>query len=162
MGRMCEKGNQLGVHTFSHEAECIYCDSDTYYNDAMKTAEAIIQYTGVVPTVFRFPWGSANCYIQSYRSEVIARLQEKGLDYCDWNVSGEDSVGNPSAAQIIANIQKNYNKYNTPVLLLHDSAGSKETANALPEIIRMYKEAGYEFGILSEREHLYQWNPDND
>ena len=110
--------------------------------------------------MYRFPWGSSNGYLKPYRKEIIKRLALRGLSYCDWNVSGEDSVGHPVASQIIANVKANYSKYNEPVILLHDSAGNKATVEALPEIISMYKEAGYDFGTISQRSKIYQWKLD--
>lgn len=155
--RLIKNGNQIGAHTYSHEANAIYVSADSYYNDIMQAEKTIIMNTGVAPLVYRFPWGSSNAYIKPYRKEIIGRLAVKGLNYCDWNVSGEDSVGHPSASQIIANVKSNYSKYNEPVILLHDSAGNKQTVEALPSIIKMYKEAGYDFGTISERSKIYQW-----
>lgn len=160
VARLIKDGNQIGAHTYSHEAQKIYADADSYYNDIMQAEKTIIQNTGIVPLVYRFPWGSSNGYIKPYRKEIIKRLALRGLSYCDWNVSGEDSVGHPVASQIIANVKANYSKYNEPVILLHDSAGNKATVEALPEIISMYKEAGYDFGTISQRSKIYQWKLD--
>ncbi len=158
--RLIKDGNQIGAHTYSHEAGEIYESADSYYNDIMKAEKAILQNTGIAPLVYRFPWGSSNAYIKPYRKEIIGRLAVKGLKYCDWNVSGEDSVGRPSASQIIANVRSNYSQYSEPVILLHDSATSTQTVEALPTIIEMYKEAGYGFGTISERSKIYQWKLD--
>ena len=156
--QMIADGHQIGVHTFSHDASCIYCSADAYYEDVINTASVINKYVGINPDIYRFPWGSNNAYIMPYREEVISRLRDKGLEYCDWNVSGEDSVGKPTASQIISNINANYVKYNQPVILLHDSASNEQTAKALPEIIRMYKEAGYGFATVEERYRICQWS----
>lgn len=155
--QLYKDGNQIGVHTYSHDASCIYCTEDTYYEDVIKTEECLVKILGITPLIYRFPWGSDNCYIRSYRSNIIKRLRNKNLEYCDWNVSGEDSVGSPSAATIFANVRANYKKYNEPVVLLHDSAVNNETVKALPDIIKLYKDAGYEFGTLNDRSKLLQW-----
>lgn len=156
--RMKNDGFQIGVHTYSHEPNEIYKSADSYYKDIMKTKKLIKKKAKITPTVFRFPYGSNNCYVLKYRKDIIGRLKEEGLDYCDWNVSGEDSIGKPSASQIIANVRNNYDVYNEPVVLLHDSGASSETVKALPTIIKMYKDAGYSFGIISDRRSLYQWD----
>lgn len=155
--RMIKDGFQLGVHTYSHEPEDIYKSADSYYKDVMKTWELISRKTKKVPAVYRFPYGSNNCYVLKYRDDIISRLKKEGLDYCDWNVSGEDSIGRPSASQIIANVRNNYDVYNEPVVLLHDSGASTETVKALPAIIKMYRDAGYSFGVIGERSRIYQW-----
>lgn len=56
---------------------------------------------------------------------LLKSLKNAGLNYCDWNVSGEDSIGHPSVSKIIANVKSNYTRYNEPVVLLHDSGGNK-------------------------------------
>jgi len=157
LGRMIKDGNQIGIHTYSHEAAEIYASADDYYSDVMKARDTISECLGITPSVYRFPWGSSNCYIAGYRKDIITRLRAAGLEYCDWNVSGEDSVGHPYASKIIENVRSNYDVYDNPVLLLHDSSTSVETVKALDTIIKMYKKAGYGFGVLSEREGLYQW-----
>lgn len=155
--RLCSEGHQIGVHTFCHEADSIYCSAETYYSDLMKAEQVILEYTGTAPLVYRFPWGSANGYIKGFRKEIVCKLSDMGMEYCDWNVSGEDSIGTPSAAQIFNNVKKNYDKFNEPVILLHDSATRKETVKALPDIIKLYKEAGYTFDIIKNREKPFQW-----
>lgn len=155
--RMKKMGCQIGVHTYSHEADIIYASEDAYYKDVMKVEEIIMKKTDVVPLVYRFPWGSNNCYLNGFRKKIVNRLKKNGLEYCDWNVSGEDSIGDPGAAAIVANVRNNFDMYNEPVVLLHDSATSEETVKALPKIIKMYKQAGYSFGIISERSKIYQW-----
>ena len=156
---MKKEGHQIGVHTYSHEPEQIYLSADAYYKDVLKTEVIIAKYTGETPTIYRFPYGSDNGYMKSYRKKIIKRLAKHGLEYCDWNVSGEDSVGKITAKKIIGNIRKNYNTYNNPVILLHDSNSCKETVKALPEIIKMYKEDGYSFDVVKNRYNLLQWKP---
>ena len=85
--RLVKEGNQVAVHTYCHEADCIYDSADTYYNDVMKAAKRIKKYPGVDPKFYRFPWGSVNGYIKNYRKDIIMRLKKEGFEYCDWNVS---------------------------------------------------------------------------
>ena len=87
------------------------------------------------------------------------RLKKEGFEYCDWNVSGEDSIRSPRARQIINNVKSNYRVYNEPVILLHDANARKETVKALPVIIKMYKDAGYSFDIIENRNKPCQWKP---
>ena len=157
--RLVKEGNQVAVHTYCHEADCIYDSADTYYNDVMKAAKRIKKYTGVDPKFYRFPWGSVNGYIKNYRKDIIMRLKKEGFEYCDWNVSGEDSIKSPMARQIINNVKSNYRVYNEPVILLHDANARKETVKALPAIIKMYKDAGYSFDIIENRNKPCQWKP---
>ena len=107
----------------------------------------------------RFPWGSANTYISSYRDNIIQRFKNIGLEYADWNVSAEDSVGNPTQTSIMQNIRKDYVRYDEPVILMHDSGANKMTLSVLNNIILELKEKGYGFDVLSKRSkccHFYE------
>lgn len=145
------QGHEIGIHTYSHEAEKIYQSKECYCKDLQKTKVCIEEKLKVTPQLFRFPWGSANAYIRSYKSDVIDQMACEGMDYADWNVSGEDSVGCPSVDSIVANVRKDYQKYYDPVILLHDSASCKATLQALRPIIKELKENGYSFQTLSKR-----------
>jgi len=155
--RMYKEGHEVGVHTYTHEKNEIYASAQAYIDDVIKTADRIREVTGKQPVYYRFPWGSANCYISSYRKEVINALAELGFQYIDWNVSGEDSVGTPSSGEILSNIKKDYNKYQEPVVLMHDSSSNKATAQTLSDIVSLFSEAGYSFGAIGERSRPYQW-----
>lgn len=155
--KMTAEGHLLGVHTYTHKSEEIYKSAEAYVEDAKKTAERIYAVTGEKPVFYRFPWGSVNCYISDFCDEVIEEMEEEGYEYFDWNVSAEDSVGNPTKTSILKNIKKDFEKYKEPVILMHDSAINQATVEALPEIIRMLKEAGYQFATLDERTKPYHY-----
>lgn len=150
--RACREGNELGVHTYCHEADKIYSSEECYYQDLMKTRDIIKKKVNYKCNLFRFPWGSANAYIRPYKKSLIARMEKENMGYADWNVSGEDSVGFPTEETILQNVRKDYRRYNQPVILLHDSAISEKTLAALPVIIKELKEQGYRFDVLSNRE----------
>lgn len=147
-----KEGHEVGIHTYCHRAEEIYASGESYCMDLQKTKTCLEKKLNISPKLFRFPWGSANAYVKSYKESVIEQMKEEGIDYADWNVSGEDSVGCPSTDTILANVRKDYTKYNDPVILLHDSATCKATLNSLRPIIRELKDNGYTFATLSERE----------
>lgn len=158
--REIRQGHEIGIHTYTHEAEEIYCDCQTYYNDVMKVRDELEKGFGYKPKLVRFPWGSANSYISSYRKDIIERFQNAGLGYADWNVSAEDSVGNPTGESVMRNIRKDYAKYCEPVLLMHDSGSNKVTLSVLKNIITELKEQGYAFDTLSNRSkkcHFYEY-----
>lgn len=157
--RQLKEGHELGLHSYCHEAGKIYQSKEAYEEDLKKTGEKLSSVVSCKPAWYRFPWGSANSYIKGYKKELTGDLQREGLEYVDWNVSGEDSVGCPSACSILENVRKDYKKYSDPVILLHDSATCKATLTALPEIIRELKEDGYTFGTLSQRKEVchFSW-----
>ncbi|MDO5292691.1 MAG: polysaccharide deacetylase family protein [bacterium] len=156
---MQQKGHVIGVHTYTHNRKKMYANEEACLNDIKKTYDRLIEVTGVTPTLYRFPYGSANCYISGYCNDVIRKLKDMGLDYVDWNVSGEDSVGKPSKYSIMKNTSK-FKDYMEPVILLHDGQGNQLTAQVLDDILKKIKDAGYEFGTLDERSELFQWHHD--
>jgi Predicted xylanase/chitin deacetylase len=154
--KMVKEGHAIGIHTYSHKKNEIYGSADAYVKDLEKTYDKIYEITGVKPSIYRFPWGSNNCYLNGIGDTIIEQMKAKGFTYYDWNVSGEDSVGNPSALRIIRNIKRSL-KYNEPVILLHDSKINENTAKALPEIIQIIKDDGYEFDTVNHRTRPYQY-----
>lgn len=160
LDEMISNGNCIGIHTYSHSGKNIYCSKEAYLEDFNRACKSIKAATGLEPKIFRFPWGSANNYLCNISSDVITTLEDEGYTYFDWNVSGEDSVGSPTSWSIMNNIRKDYKKYNKPVILLHDSATNKLSAQLLPDIISMFKEAGYTFDTLDHMENPYQYPRD--
>jgi len=145
------EGHEVGIHTYCHVAEEIYSSGESYCNDLQKTMLCLKEKLNIRPKLFRFPWGSANTYVQGYKAGVIEQMKQEGIDYVDWNVSGEDSVGCPSPDSILANVRKDYVKYDDPVILLHDSAACRATLYSLRPLIQELKRNGYTFATLSER-----------
>ena len=146
-----QNGNEIGMHTYSHDADKIYQSEESYYRDLKQTKEEIKKKLGYTPKYFRFPWGSANAYVQGFKKNLIARMEGEGIGYVDWNVSGEDCVGCPSVESILCQFRKDYKKYEDPVILLHDAASCKATMLALPVIITELKQNGYSFDVISNR-----------
>jgi peptidoglycan/xylan/chitin deacetylase (PgdA/CDA1 family) len=157
LSEMVKEGHELGIHTYSHKPDEIYQSADAFIEDVLKTAEKIEEAVGVKPRYVRFPWGSNNRYVKGMKAELVERLEQAGYTYFDWNVSGEDSIGTPDTATIYENVKKDALKYNQPVILLHDSATNQNTAKVLPEILKLYREAGYSFETVDKRERAYQY-----
>ncbi len=148
-----EEGHEIGLHTYCHDAGRIYSSKESYCEDLQKTKLCLEEKLHAKPKLFRFPWGSANVYVQNYKQGIIEEMRKQGIDYADWNVSGEDSVGRPSSYSILSNVRKDYGKYSEPVILLHDSATCRATLDSLRPIIQELKANGYAFRTLSERKN---------
>lgn len=154
--RLLEEGNDIGIHTFSHESD-IYSSKKQYLEDFYQTRDLIQEELSVEPKLYRFPWGSTNRYLKPFKTEVVDLLEQEGYVYEDWNVSAEDSVGHPSVNEIIRNIKKDLTRFREPVILMHDSSINENTVRALPEIIQWIRSEGYEFGVLENRETPCQY-----
>lgn len=148
-----KKGNAIGVHTYCHQQNRMYCNADCFYKDFEHASMSIEKITGEKPTLHRFPWGSNNGYVKSYVDELHETLREKGVRSFDWNVSGEDAIS-PNVPQetIFQNIKKDLSRYEKPIILLHDAAAMDNTAAVLGRVIDYIREEGYEFDTLDHRE----------
>ena len=151
--REIEEGHSVGVHTYCHKKEEMYCNKEYFWNDFEKCKTRIEEVIGKPVSLHRFPWGSNNGYVCPLVDDLMEELQKKKITSFDWNVSGEDSVavGVPMAS-IYLNVKKDLDKYDNPIILLHDSNTMKNTAAVLPEILEMIKEKGYRFDTLTSRE----------
>lgn len=145
---MEDSGHVIGIHTFSHKYNYIYTSADNYIKDFNKAYEQLVKILDTPPSIYRFPGGSCNCYVGTYKGEIIKRLENRGFTYYDWTVSGEDSVGSPTMESIIINILRDIDRFDNPVILLHDSSINNNTVEALETIIIELKDKGYEFAIL--------------
>lgn len=153
--RIIDEGHSIGIHTYSHKYSDIYSSVEAYLEDFYKVYQLIYEATGVKTKIFRFPWGSSNTYNKKIKNELITEMERRGFSYFDWNVSAEDSIGNPSQASIKKNILKDLDRFDAPIVLMHDSAINNNTAKILPEILKIMKDKGYVFDILENRESYH-------
>ena len=149
--RELKEGHEVGVHTYTHESCDIYQSCEAYYEDVHKVKDLLEEKFRYRPKLWRFPWGSANCYIRSYKEEIVERLHEEKMEFADWNVSAEDSVGHPGVESILANVKKDAFRVQDPVVLMHDSGSNRATLDSLEAVITMFEEKGYRFQTLSQR-----------
>lgn len=153
-----KRGHKIGMHTYVHDYDKIYKSVDSFLDDYDKAFKRIEEVTGLRPYIYRFPGGSYNYYLKKMRKELIAEMSRRGFTYYDWNVSGEDSVGSPTAYSIKKNISKDLNRYQCPVVLLHDGQSNPLTAKVLEGIIEYIESKGYEFDTLDHREPCqFRW-----
>lgn len=150
--RIVDEGHVIGIHTYSHEYKDIYASVEAYLEDFYKVYQKIYEVTGLKVNIFRFPWGSSNPYNKKINKELTAEMERRGFSFYDWNVSAEDSIGNPSQTKIKKNIIKDLEKFNYPIILMHDSIRNSNTAKVLPEILKIIKDKGYGFDTLDNRE----------
>ena len=150
-------GHQIAFHSASHEYSDIYQSPDAYWEDIALLQERISPYIltdGI--HYLRFPGGSTNTVSRRYggkeiMSELKAQAEEKGYTYVDWNVCAEDAVGGkPSANTIYRNVVRETGEQTQCIVLMHDSATTRTTAEALPDIIQWYKDQGFAFCTVEQ------------
>lgn len=152
-----EEGHQIALHSCSHSYKEIYSSSTAFWADMKDLREKISPYVDVDSIRYiRFPGGSTNTVSRKYGGSGIMKtlknqVQEKGYTYVDWNVCADDAVGKRySARQIFNNVIEDVGDKSTCVVLMHDTKSTKNTAEALPEIIDWFSEHGYRFCKIEE------------
>ena len=150
-------GHQIALHSASHEYSDIYRSSDAYWADIDLLKERIAPYTDAGSIRYlRFPGGSTNTVSRRYggkglMQQLKAEAEQRGYQWVDWNVCAEDAVGgHPSADTIYRNVVRETGEQTHCIVLMHDSASTHTTAEALPDIIRWYADQGFTFLTVAE------------
>ena len=145
--RIYAEGHAIGNHSYSHVYDDIYASPEALLAELEQTDEQIKAVIGVRPFILRAPGGSMGQLDDNF----WAALEQAGYVEHDWNVSIADAApGNPTAEDFIQNIINQIaDGKQTAVILMHSSGGHEETVRALPEIIRILRECGYKFGVVS-------------
>ena len=150
-------GHQIALHSASHEYSDIYRSSEAYWADIGLLKERIAPYVDTESIRYlRFPGGSTNTVSRRYggkglMKQLKAEVEQKGWQWVDWNVCAEDAVGgHPSADTIYRNVVRETGEQTHCIVLMHDSATTRTTAEALPDIIRWYADNGYTFLTVAE------------
>lgn len=156
--RMVNEGHTIGIHTYSHICSEIYCSVERFLDDFNIVNQQIYEITGERVNVYRFPQGSNNKYSKGIKDALMDEMDRRGFSCYDWNISANDSIGKPTAYSIRYNIKKDLDRYDYPIILMHDSIINKLTAQTLPAIIQMLIDEGYEFDTLDHREpYQFEW-----
>lgn len=155
-----EQGNQVALHSCTHEYSAIYNSPEAYWADIEQLKQQLSGYIDISNiNCLRFPGGSTNTVSHKYGGSSImktlkAQAEEMGYHWVDWNVCADDAIGgHPSAAKIYKNVIGDVGDKKTCVVLMHDTAATSTTVEALPDIIEWFKQNGYVFCTISE---LYQ------
>ena len=150
-------GHQIALHSASHEYSDIYRSSEAYWADIGLLKERIAPYVDTESIRYlRFPGGSTNTVSRRYggkglMQQLKAEAEQKDFQWVDWNVCAEDAVGgHPSADTIYRNVVRETGEQTHCIVLMHDSATTRTTAEALPDIIRWYADQGFTFLTVAE------------
>jgi len=131
-----ERGHTIGMHSYSHDYSEIYESEEAFRADFLKSKQFIFDATGVETIHYRFPGGSSNALSDLSMQVFIDFLKEQGMEYYDWNVSSGDGASILVPAEVILeNCTAKLSRYDTSIVLMHDSAAKSTTVEALPQII---------------------------
>ena len=144
--RAVKEGHYIGAHSMTHNSDKLY-KKGQFVPEMKETLALIHNITGTTPKLVRPPYGSA----PGLKGEEIRnKIVEAGIKVWDWTIDSNDwkLKGNPQ--QIIENVKRTTTE-DVEVVLMHEKP---QTLQALPEIIKFYKEKGYEFGVYNEADHF--------
>lgn len=147
------QGHTIGLHSYCHEYDEIYCSTDAYFQDLDKVGKMVEELIGFVPHYIRFPGGSSNKISSRYQKGIMTVLTKEvlrqGYQYYDWNCSLGDAEGhNIPASQLIQNATESHDT--NIVLLAHDTDEKDTTVEALSSIIEYYLQQGYQFRAIDD------------
>ena len=147
-----DRGHSIGLHSYSHDYEYIYASVDNFIEEVNKIHDLVYEATGVDTRLFRFPGGSANYTVDKIDiHDCIDYLNENGYTYFDWNVSSGDATGKEQTVEMLMkNIENDLYKFDTAVILMHDSVYKKTTVEKLPQLIEKLIGEGFEIKPIDE------------
>ena len=146
--RAYQEGHKIANHGYSHNYTHMYKSTANLLNDINSGNAAIDRALGFAygNNVFRFPGGS-----HQKSAALKNAVTNAGHRYYDWTSSGEDAVSaSGSSAEYIltSTIRTIWGDRNNVIVLLHDTNSKGTTADALPQIIKYFRDNGYEFKSL--------------
>jgi len=136
-----KEGHEIGNHTATHP-HLASLTLEQIKEEIKNVEEMIHQAAGVRTTLFRPPFGE-------YSNEVIKAATELGYKTIQWSIDSLDWQ-NLTAPEITERVTSRSHK--GAIILFHNNG--LHTAEALPEIIKYYREHKYE--ILPVSELIYQ------
>lgn len=141
------RGHTVAPHTYSHDYSYVYQNTESYFADLQAMNDIIIEQTGQVPWLLRFPGGSSNTvsanYCHGIMSQLAMEVEMRGYQYCDWNVSSGDAGGTTSSSQVVTNVISGVQSKNVSIVLQHDIKGF--SVDAVEQIIQWGLANGYTF-----------------
>ena len=146
--REYNEGHYLASHGYSHVYSQIYASPQSVIDEYNRSVTAIRNAIGEQqynPHLFRFPGGYWGGQYAEVKKQAKQLLDENDILHIDWNALTSDAAGAKTTEQFIAELEKTVPKHNRVVVLMHDAGNKQATANALPTIIKYFRDRGFEF-----------------
>lgn len=147
--RAYDEGHFIASHGYSHVYSQIYETPEGALNEYNQCLQAIRNAVGEAeynPHLFRFPGGSTGGKYAEIKAQAKQILQDNEVLSVDWNVLSGDAEGNNLPVDtLLARTNETLGEKNSVVILMHDSQTKATTVEALPQIIALFRDRGYEF-----------------
>lgn len=147
-----EDGHAIANHSYTHDYGVLYpnrtLNLEAFNADFKKTDDILKGVLGPYfsTEVIRCPGG----HMSWKGMEPLDKyLDENGIASIDWNALSGDAEGKKKNPQELYDYAvKTAQGKEMVVLLMHDTYGKENTAKALPQIIKYFKDNGYQFKVL--------------
>lgn len=153
--RMKNEGHSIGLHSFSHNRNILYRSSGDFISEMEKVQKKLYDVTGEYYYILRFPFG---CNNMTYKltTDMVDVIHTSNFKIYDWTQDTLDGANPNSSPSTI--LQRAISDKDTVILLMHCAKINKNSAEALPGIIKHYKEQGYTFKkITPETKEIYKF-----
>jgi peptidoglycan/xylan/chitin deacetylase (PgdA/CDA1 family) len=131
---------ELGNHAWSHQ-DFSRITAQQMREELLRTQQQMWQLLGRQSTLFRFPYGH-------YSDLALDTVAAHGLWAIQWDVVSGDPDPRVTAERMIPAVTQDVRPGS--IIVMHANGRGWHTAEALPEIIRILRERGYEFVTVSE------------
>lgn len=139
--RMIEEGHAVGNHTFNHPDMSKISDMESFKKEMLSLEELFKETTGQdLMKLYRPPQGK-------YNEENLKMANELGYKTFFWSLAYVDWFTDKQPTREYA-LEKLERIHKGAVVLLHST--SKTNSEILDELIKTWKQKGYEFGNLND------------
>ncbi len=161
--RMAQEGHTIGLHSATHKYSKIYASETAYFKDLKKVQDTVLEVTGQLSTIVRFPGGTSNTVSCGYNKGIMTRLNKmlQAMNYrvFDWNVLSYDTNGLKDSKTIANRIIGGIMSHKVSVVLQHDI--KYHSVMAVEQVIKWGLKNGYTFKALDTTSPKCQTKPDN-
>ena len=147
-----DRGHVIGMHSYTHIYNEVYANEDAFIYDLNRIQSYIYEMSGVMPQIYRFPGGSSNTVSKISISEFADILDNRGIEYYDWNVVAGDAratYGLP-VNELVNNVVRGVNENQESIVLMHDLPEKDTTVEALSIIIQQLQDMNCEILAIDE------------
>lgn len=134
---IADSGHEIGTHSNTHP-DMAKISADEIRKELSRSCDYIEKACGIRPELFRAPGGS-------YSGELIKTAAESGYTAIQWDVDSRDWKGK-TAGEMVESVTENISRGS--IILFH--SGKENTLEALPQILEILRNGGYEFVKVSE------------
>ncbi|WP_174704656.1 polysaccharide deacetylase family protein [Paenibacillus physcomitrellae] len=148
VNHLLDAGHYVGLHSMSHDYNKLYkSGSSANFIEEFQQEQALFKkITGQDVDLIRAPYGSAPQINKKFRDDIV----DAGFKMWDWTVDSEDWSYKNHPEKVIGQVKRQV-RGNLNVILMHET---KQTVQALPQIIAYLKNKGYAFAVYKPEEHL--------